>query len=146
MTVTPTPTPVLATIYGYVWRDDDHDGHGDEGEPGMGGVEVIFSPSAARVLSIRKERIAYTDAAGFFRFIDVVPGQYVVRLVRPVAHIPTTPYSLVLSLGLHQTVLVNFGFYPAPFVRYLPAAQRSAVDRPLRLGDAAVRRPGYLDR
>jgi hypothetical protein len=92
----------------------------------VGGVEVILSPGAAQVLVVRKDHVVYTDATGFFRFMNVVPGEYVVRLVRPVAHIPTTPYFLVLSLGLHQTVLVNFGFYPAPFVRYLPVAQRSA--------------------
>ncbi|MCX6033192.1 MAG: Ig-like domain repeat protein [Chloroflexi bacterium] len=119
-TVTPTPTPVESTIEGLVWEDQDRDGQRDAGEPGIAGLVITLRPGTTQWLGVARERTTLTDAAGRYRFTDVVPGVYIIQAEDPARYWPTTAASVTIISAPHQTLEVNFGFYRAPVARYLP--------------------------
>jgi hypothetical protein len=123
-TPTPTPTPAQSTLLGLVWEDRNRDGRRDEGEPGIPGLLVTLKPAATHLLSPQKDRYATADADGLYRFEDVVPGAYALEIQTLPRHWPTTATRVTVAAALHQTVEVNFGFYRAPVVRYLPVMLR----------------------
>jgi hypothetical protein len=122
--VTPTATPPLATVHGFAWEDQNRDGRRDPGEPGIAGLLVALRPAVTPLLSARGERRVTTDATGYYRFEDVALVTYIIRAERPARYLPTTDASLTVTPGQHQTLEVNFGFFRAPIVRYLPLIQR----------------------
>lgn len=81
------PTPP-AEIGDYVWVDGDCDGCQDASEPGVAGVTVNLyecgNPSTAF-------RSTTTDAAGFYLFSDLTPGDYFVEFILPSGYGFTEP-------------------------------------------------------
>ena len=117
--MTPTEAPTLSTIEGYVWEDQDRNGQRDEGERGIPGAKLTLDPGSVQALGLSEAR-AVTDAHGYYRFEDVVPGVHVIRVQDPAGHWPTTSTEVEVLTALHQTVPVSFGFYRPPAVMYLP--------------------------
>lgn len=72
----------LGSLSGYVYHDRDDDGLREAGEEGIAGVVVRLRDSEGRpVLDAGgQERSAITDANGYYRFLDLAPGNY--RLVQ----------------------------------------------------------------
>ncbi len=120
----PTATPAQSTLLGLAWEDRNRDGRRDEGEPGIPGLLVTLKPAAAQLFSPQKDRYATTDADGAYRFMDVAPGVYTLEIQDPPRYWPTTAARVNVAAALHQTAEVNFGFYRAPVVRYLPVMLR----------------------
>ncbi|MCP4343578.1 MAG: hypothetical protein GY799_33055, partial [Desulfobulbaceae bacterium] len=62
-----------------VWYDTDQDGIQDQEESGVAGVTVkLISPADNEVI-----RTLVTDGSGYYRFIGLVPGDYIVEFVLP---------------------------------------------------------------
>ncbi len=62
-----------ATIGDLVWEDVNQNGIQDEGEPGIGGVEVLLVSCDDSLMTPRQ---ATTDTYGHYIFTDVTPGNY----------------------------------------------------------------------
>ena len=73
---TPTPTTDPAGSVGdRVWQDDNGDGVQDAGEPGIQGVQVRIIDSNGNVIGAE-----ITDNDGQYLFVDIPPGNHVVRV------------------------------------------------------------------
>jgi hypothetical protein len=122
-TFTPTPTatatPSTGTVEGIVWEDNNRDGLRQPGELPIAGATVTLRP-AGRALATRTDYETVTDAAGHYRFAEVTPGAYLLR-VRDLAGLwPTTEIAVNVQAGANTTVGADFGFYRPPAVRFLP--------------------------
>ncbi|MGL5911455.1 MAG: SdrD B-like domain-containing protein, partial [Phycicoccus sp.] len=100
-----------ATVGDRVWRDLDRDGRQDPGEPGVAGVVVQLVDADGTVVATTT-----TDANGNYRFVGVLPGDYVVRIVPsslPDGLVLTTSdaWSLSLSPG-EERLNADFGVAP----------------------------------
>lgn len=73
--VTLTPP---ASLGDRVWKDDDGDGVQDPGEVGIAGVTLVLYNSAGQIVGTTT-----TDAFGFYKFSNLAPGTYTVRIVPP---------------------------------------------------------------
>jgi len=73
--VTLTPP---ASLGDRVWKDDDADGIQDPGEVGIAGVTLVLYNSAGQIVGTTT-----TDAFGFYKFSNLAPGNYTVRIVPP---------------------------------------------------------------
>lgn len=70
------PTSELLSLGNRVWRDVNNNGSVDVGEAGLTNVKVeLLDSTAATVLAT-----AYTDANGFYRFDQLLPDTYYVRI------------------------------------------------------------------
>lgn len=77
-----TQDPVLAEISGHVYHDRSNEGSRDPGEVGIGGVTIQVIP----VDTIEPQEVVTltTDASGFYRATDLIPGRYrVVEVDQP---------------------------------------------------------------
>ena len=76
---------VYASLGDRVWLDSDRDGIQDEGEPGLAGVAV-------RLLDSTRTQVQQTstDAKGFYRFTQLLPGSYSVAFGLVAGHVFTT--------------------------------------------------------
>jgi hypothetical protein len=118
-TPTATTTPTTGTVEGYVWEDSDRDGRRQSGEPPIAGVVLTLRP-IGRAFASRADYETVTNAAGFYRFTDVAPGAYLLR-VRDLAGLwPTTEMAVNVQPGANTTVGADFGFYRPPVVRFMP--------------------------
>ena len=118
-------TNVLAYDFGYavptidvgdrVWLDSNGDGVQDPGEPGLDGVLVhLLDPSGGLA------RGTATSGGGFYRFDDVPPGNFAVRVVAaslPAGLVPSydldgigTPHHAVVPLVDTSRLDVDFGY------------------------------------
>ncbi len=123
-TITPTATQAQSAIAGVAWLDQDRDGHRQPEEPGMAGLVITLRVATGQLDRVDRERTAVTDAAGFYRFAEVVPGAYILQAETPPHTWPTTGATVQVVVLPHQAVEVSFGFYRAPVVVYLPVALR----------------------
>ncbi len=74
-----------AEISGYVYRDDDNDGVRDQGEVGIGQVEVRLVPITT--IAGQQTVTVLTDGNGFYKFTGLAPGAYrVVEVAQPVGY------------------------------------------------------------
>lgn len=73
--VTLTPP---ASLGDRVWKDDDGDGIQDPGEVGIAGVTLVLYNSAGQIVGTTT-----TDAFGFYKFSNLAPGNYTVRIAPP---------------------------------------------------------------
>ncbi|HYS54652.1 MAG TPA: SdrD B-like domain-containing protein, partial [Thermoanaerobaculia bacterium] len=67
-----------ASIGNFIWNDRNANGIQEPGEPGIGGVSVSLLSASGTVL-----RTSSTDANGTYRFGDLDPGSYAVRVIPP---------------------------------------------------------------
>ena len=67
------------TLGDRVWLDGDGDGVQDEGEAGLEGIGVFLLDA----VSGDEIAFAFTDPAGLYRFVELVPGEYVAEFVAP---------------------------------------------------------------
>jgi uncharacterized repeat protein (TIGR01451 family) len=75
---------LCAGLGDFVWEDIDGDGIQDAGEPGIENVTVTLQDDNGNTLAT-----ATTDATGFYEFIELVPGDYVVVFDTPTGYEPT---------------------------------------------------------
>ncbi|HWR82073.1 MAG TPA: SdrD B-like domain-containing protein [Candidatus Deferrimicrobium sp.] len=73
-----TSQPCLAALGDFVWYDENENGLQDGGEPGAPGVTVRLYNCAGQLIGTR-----ITDAAGYYLFADLQPGDYNVQFVAP---------------------------------------------------------------
>ena len=122
--MTPTETPALSTIEGYVWEDQDRDGQRDAGEKGISGQKLVLDPPFTLQMG-GHHQFTMTDTSGHYRFENVSPGTHLVELWEvPMNHWPTTSTSVKVLTTVHETMFVSFGLYQLPPVSYLPLVQR----------------------
>ncbi len=83
----------LASIGNYVWHDRDGDGLQEGNEPGIEGVKVTLYRADSTPVAVQ-----YTDAAGFYLFEYLMPGEYFLGFMYPdkwektYAHVGTNDY------------------------------------------------------
>lgn len=72
------PCPPSGSLGDRVWYDADHDGIQDEGEPGIGGLQV-------QLLNCNSIPITggFTDDDGYYHFDELPPGGYMVQFMLP---------------------------------------------------------------
>jgi uncharacterized repeat protein (TIGR01451 family) len=85
-TATAESTPAGGTIAGTVWRDGNPDGERQPDEESIAGVELTLIGDGTELDSSR------SDDDGTYRFAEVAPGTYVVRLDPPEAHGASVPH------------------------------------------------------
>ncbi|MCA0454207.1 MAG: carboxypeptidase regulatory-like domain-containing protein [Chloroflexi bacterium] len=88
--------PLTASIGDYTWIDLDYNGQQDVGEPPLGGVTVrlldssgnpVDDPSQAGI----QDYVTTTDANGFYNFVNLPAGNYIVEFEIPSAYSLTLP-------------------------------------------------------
>ncbi|MBL7727121.1 MAG: carboxypeptidase regulatory-like domain-containing protein, partial [Dinghuibacter sp.] len=67
-----------ASLGDRVWKDDDGDGVQDPGEVGVAGVTLVLLDAAGNVVATTT-----TDALGNYKFSNLKPGNYTVRITPP---------------------------------------------------------------
>jgi protocatechuate 3,4-dioxygenase beta subunit len=72
-----TATPP-ASLGDRVWKDDNSNGIQDAGEVGVAGVTLVLYNSAGQIVGTTT-----TDATGFYKFSNLAPGSYTVRVSPP---------------------------------------------------------------
>jgi hypothetical protein len=72
---------ILRTISGFVYVDRNNDGRRDTIDPPISQVALTLqgTDNAGNAVS----RMTVTDAAGFYEFDDLIPGNYTVRETQP---------------------------------------------------------------
>lgn len=128
--------PTGGAIGGLVWHDRDRDGLRDEGEAGVGDVDLFLraggEPDAGAVLLTTR-----TDPDGAYRFAPLAAGHYAVLLAPEDGLVPTTaPAMEVLLVEYEGQVMdflqADFGVAPAD------------TDTCLVVGACVVAKGGYL--
>jgi len=100
------PLHRVATIEGLVFDDADRNGVRDEGEAGLAHVRVMLSSNGALPQSV------WTNPQGRFSFVNLEPGEYLVRLdaaTLPERYEPTTPAEVRVELTAGEHEWVEFG-------------------------------------
>ncbi|MCW6049653.1 SdrD B-like domain-containing protein [Microcoleus sp. A2-C5] len=102
-------------ILGIKFLDQNRDGTRQANEPGLANVPILLE-SATSTNGVfdagTGEVLTTTDANGAFSFINIVPGNYVLReTVIPSNLTPTTPNPLAVTVG-NRNVNVFFGNGP----------------------------------
>lgn len=102
--------PVMTTerqvgdISGVVFNDNNKNGVLDDGEQGVTGISVQLSRETGEVLSTQ-----VTNAAGAYRFDNLVPGVYIVESVFPPEATLTTANRVTLTLLPSASLQADFG-------------------------------------
>jgi hypothetical protein len=84
---------ILADVRGVKWEDLDGDGLREAGEPPISGVQIYLDLDNDRVQDAG-EPAATTAGDGSYGFVDLLPGDYVVREVVPTGYRQTSPQLL----------------------------------------------------
>ncbi len=116
-----TPTPAQSTVEGWICQDQDRDGTCASGETPLAGWTVSLSGSTTRLAGAWTIE---TDAGGWYRFFDVPPGAYQLAVVRKPGYWATGAIAVVVSPALHETVILETGFFWPPEHKYAPWLRR----------------------
>lgn len=133
ISATPTPTatatrpaaPIYRVVDGVVWQDDNRDGLRQAGEAALAGVLVTLRSAGGNGRMVQTERQTTTDADGYYRFADVIPGAYLLGVPARAGFWTTTELQIQVSVSSNSTVQADFGYYRAPFLRYVPLLVRN---------------------
>jgi len=117
---TPTATPSSSSIEGRVCEDQNRNGVCDVGEQGISELMLVLEPVPGGRAGIARAWTTTTDAHGRYRFVDAIPGTYLLSVQRPVGYWPTGTTTLAIGVGQHETLGVNFTLYWPPVHKYLP--------------------------
>ncbi|MEA2707662.1 MAG: hypothetical protein QOF78_263 [Phycisphaerales bacterium] len=105
------PAPINASVAGKIFNDVDADGFRDAAEAGLANWKVFIDADKDGVLD-PGEKTATSDAAGNYKFADLAPGSYRVRVVQQATWRRTKPtaawYDYNLVAGQDVTV-ADFG-------------------------------------
>ncbi|MAE67869.1 MAG: hypothetical protein CMJ18_26745 [Phycisphaeraceae bacterium] len=113
--------PLPGSIHGRKWLDMDGDGHHDPHEPGRAGVVIYLDLNGngaldneePHVITIDDDPVTDFDETGLYSFVDVEPGDYLVREILQPGFIQTFPADggpHVVNVAPGQGVNdVNFG-------------------------------------
>ena len=96
------------TIDGYKYKDKNHDGVHDDGEPGVEGVTITLTGEDDEGSLVDRE--ISTGEDGYFSFNDVKPGTYTVTETVPDGWVASTDTSYVIELSGEDVEKV-FGNY-----------------------------------
>jgi hypothetical protein len=107
-------------VDGSVWQDDNRDGLHQAGEAALAGILVTLRPEGAHGRTVLTEQQTTTDANGYYRFADVLPGVYLLGVPALAGFWPTTELQIQVSVSANSTVRADFGYYHAPVRRYVP--------------------------
>jgi len=111
VTPTPSPTPALGYIDGYVFNDLNSSGTRNAGEPGLSGVTVRLGSGACGSTGLGNRT---TSSSGNFSFTDLPQGTYCVTVVNPnpscEGWLATTSTQRTVVLGPGEHYMVMFGF------------------------------------
>lgn len=77
---------MVNSINGNTFKDDDFDGSRDSQEAGLQNIEIQLLDSSGNIV-----RTDITDSFGFYEFLDVAPGPYIVRQVGQSGFLQTSP-------------------------------------------------------
>lgn len=101
----------LQTIVGSVFEDQNGNGRQDAGEPGIADVQVeLVKQGTEDVLAT-----TVTSASGSFAFVDLLPGNYLVRQVVPTGYTVASSTSPSLAgprrraAGTEQSIVIEEG-------------------------------------
>jgi hypothetical protein len=72
----------MATLFGFVWNDQNQNGIQDAGEKGLMNVEVNLYDRGRKLVNT-----VITDEAGRYQFDGLVPGDYFVDVVMPAGYV-----------------------------------------------------------
>lgn len=110
-TITPTPTPATGTIQGLVWQDDNLNGRFDPIEsPLADAVITLFQTE----YSSQPYAVYTTTATGFYAFISLPVGEYVVHETNPPGYDSVTPDSWGVTVWGNSVTTINFADIPQP--------------------------------
>ncbi len=117
-TPTATPTPSTGVVQGFVWQDENMDGHRQEGEKGLPGVTVRLreQSSIQRLLAWETN----TDDTGFYRFANIPPGVYILSIDHQIGFYPTTETIIEVKAEANTVVEADFGLYVFSDNIYMP--------------------------
>ena len=77
----PAPAPVLGSISGVVFQDNNNDGIQDAGEVGIAGVQIVLT--GTDVSGNPVQRTVLTDANGVYTFANLPEGNFTVTQIQP---------------------------------------------------------------
>jgi len=97
------------TIDGYKYKDKNHDGVHDDGEPGVKGVTITLTVEDDEGNPVIIGEML-TDGEGYFIFSELEPGTYTVTETVPEGWVASTDTSYVIELS-DETVSLGFGNY-----------------------------------
>jgi hypothetical protein len=119
-TSTPTETPqATACIAGQVFDDRNLNGRPDPGEPGIPGLRVTLDTLRVE-LPQGGHWETTTDQDGYFRFCDLMPGVYLLRVSDPAGHWPPIQITVIGIAGATVWLPIPEPF-PVPVMKtYLP--------------------------
>jgi protocatechuate 3,4-dioxygenase beta subunit len=100
----------LATASGVVFYDINGDGLQENGEPGLGGVEVQIWRGNA------KDITTTTNANGQYVFVNMLPGGFTMKEINPPGYVSTTPDEVFINMGNPRAATVNFGDWKAGLI------------------------------
>lgn len=81
-------TDQVGVLGDWVWNDLDRDGIQDAGEPGLAGVtaKCYADADGNGVPDGTALATATTDASGYYHFLDLFPGKYVLEFLKPAGY------------------------------------------------------------
>lgn len=94
----------LGTVSGFVYRDTNINFVRDNFDLGLANVAVRLERQNGQVV-----QQTTTDANGFYRFFNVLPGVYRIRELNPAGFFSTTPDLVQIALNAAGAAVVNFG-------------------------------------
>jgi len=110
-TITPTPTPETGIIQGLVWQDDNLNGRFDPIESPLAGAVIILF----RADQLSQPYAVYTTTAtGFYSFVNLPVGSYVVFETNPPGYDSVTPDSWGVTVWGNSVTTINFADIPQP--------------------------------
>ncbi len=103
-TVVATEVLGSASLGDTVWIDTNTNGRMDDGEAGFAGVRIrVTTPDGAQLWKT-------TTSSGFYRFVGLAPGEYLVKVMRPEGWASTTAVSMTVTLDQGDVYLnADFG-------------------------------------